>query len=214
LLRVSNRAEVEAMIRKHCDWSVLDIGSGDNPFLLSTVLMDRLPRQAQTARGLKAENPTGTVVQSGRPIVIGELETIPFHDQSFDFVYASHVLEHVSDPSQALYELSRVSKRGYIECPRAWFEFIDHSPFHNWLIDLADGQLLFRPKTQVETEYASIRRIHDFDPTLFSRLYGHVFTHQGGRDPTGTSIEKSICHICIYSEDDIPYQLLPSYTYA
>lgn len=40
-----------------------------------------------------------------------------FRDKEFDFVYCSHVLEHVRDPAKACAELMRIGKRGFIETP-------------------------------------------------------------------------------------------------
>ncbi len=42
---------------------------------------------------------------------------MPFKDNEFDYIIASHVVEHVEDISYFLNELSRVGKRGYIEVP-------------------------------------------------------------------------------------------------
>jgi SAM-dependent methyltransferase len=43
---------------------------------------------------------------------------IPYDDSSFDFVYATHVLEHVTDERGFLYELRRVSRQFiYVEVP-------------------------------------------------------------------------------------------------
>jgi SAM-dependent methyltransferase len=45
-------------------------------------------------------------------------QTIPFGDKSFDLVYATHVLEHVTDERGFLCELRRVSRRFvYVEVP-------------------------------------------------------------------------------------------------
>ena len=42
---------------------------------------------------------------------------LPFKDKEFDFVIASHVLEHVEDPQFFIKELERVAAKGYIELP-------------------------------------------------------------------------------------------------
>jgi ubiquinone/menaquinone biosynthesis C-methylase UbiE len=56
-----------------------------------------------------------------RPLVMGLAENLPFKDKSFDFVIASHVLEHSSDPERFLKELSRVAKGGYISIAQMLF---------------------------------------------------------------------------------------------
>ena len=45
-------------------------------------------------------------------------KSLPFDDDSFDLVFASHVIEHVPDPRAALAEMARVAKRClYVEVP-------------------------------------------------------------------------------------------------
>lgn len=41
-----------------------------------------------------------------------DMQSIPFHDNKFDVIYASHVLEHVPDDIKAMSELYRVLKYG------------------------------------------------------------------------------------------------------
>ena len=54
---------------------------------------------------------------------------LPFRDKSFDFIIASHVLEHSKDLT-FIKELMRVGKAGYIETPDAFFERINPWTFH------------------------------------------------------------------------------------
>ena len=42
---------------------------------------------------------------------------LPFKDNEFDFVIASHVIEHIEDFEFFLQELERISTKGYIELP-------------------------------------------------------------------------------------------------
>jgi len=44
------------------------------------------------------------------PVDTGTAEHLPYHDEQFDVVFSSHVLEHVTDVVQTLNEMSRVLK--------------------------------------------------------------------------------------------------------
>lgn len=87
---------------------VLDVGSGANPHPRSDVLLDRLTG---------SEHRGGNPMLIDRPAVIGDATKLPFKDKSFDFVIASHILEHMPNPEVFLSELQRVGKAGYIETP-------------------------------------------------------------------------------------------------
>jgi SAM-dependent methyltransferase len=88
---------------------VLDIGSGGYPFPLATVHMDRYPSGHWSRREPLAR------VQ--KPFVTGDIQKLPFHDKSFDFIYVSHVLQAVDDPLRACLEMMRVGRAGFIELP-------------------------------------------------------------------------------------------------
>lgn len=52
--------------------------------------------------------------------VINKPNTLPFDDESFDFVFSVFVIEHSTDPSKFLNECSRILKPGgslVILCP-------------------------------------------------------------------------------------------------
>jgi hypothetical protein len=88
---------------------VLDVGSGGWPFSLATHLADKHPDV--TSHRFEA------LVKDKRPFFEVDLETLPFQDLSFDFIFCSHVLEHMDHPGDAMRELMRVGKAGYIEVP-------------------------------------------------------------------------------------------------
>lgn len=92
---------------------VLDVGAGGNPYPRSDVLMDRLSG---------SEHRCGESMLIDRPAVFGDASKMPFKDKAFDFVIASHILEHMAEPEIFLKELQRVGKAGYIETPNVIFE--------------------------------------------------------------------------------------------
>lgn len=88
---------------------VLDIGSGHYPFPHATILSDLYIGETQ--------HRNDEFIRDHRPVIVFDVHHIPLKDKSVDFVYCSHVLEHVDDPKQACAEIMRVGKRGYIETP-------------------------------------------------------------------------------------------------
>ena len=53
----------------------------------------------------------------GKNFVKIENKKLPFRDKEFDFVIASHVIEHVEDFEFFIKELERIAHKGYIELP-------------------------------------------------------------------------------------------------
>jgi len=71
---------------------------------------------------------------SQNPEVIGDLNVrLPFDDESFDVIYAHHVLEHVEDILDTVFELHRILKPGgrlLVVVPHAWTDLGSANPFH------------------------------------------------------------------------------------
>lgn len=91
------------------DAQVLDVGSGGWPFKRATALADKYV--GSTTHRVEP------IVRDNRPFYEVDLEKLSFDDKSYDFVFCSHVLEHMDNPGTAMRELMRVGKRGYIEVP-------------------------------------------------------------------------------------------------
>jgi len=91
------------------DELVLDIGSGGWPFKRANHLADKYPDET-THR-------VEEMVRDERLFFEVDLESLSFEDGYYDFVFCSHVLEHMDNPGQAMRELMRIGRRGYIEVP-------------------------------------------------------------------------------------------------
>ena len=127
--------------RLHCPVSrealVLEVGSGGNPYPRANVLLDAYEETRE-------RHWVSLVVD--RPFVLGYVEHLPFKTGAFDFLIASHVLEHSRNPEQTLSEFQRVAKAGYIEVPDAFMERINPYKDHRLELTVRDGELLIRRK--------------------------------------------------------------------
>ena len=125
---------------------VLDIGSGNVPFQYATHLADISLADDEVGR---AGDPFKYI--EGKSVHECDIENLPFEDKEFDFVYCSHVLEHVQKPEKACSELIRIAKRGYIETPKyekdLWLNTADISR-HIWHIDKIGNKLVFNEYTK------------------------------------------------------------------
>lgn len=121
---------------------VLEVGSGDSPYPRSDVLLDLT---------LSNHERVGGRTVADRPLVLGLIERLPFRDKAFDFVIASHVLEHSADPCAFLGELQRVASAGYIETPSFWAERVQPMRMHRLEVGLEvrgrDRKLLIHQKS-------------------------------------------------------------------
>ena len=116
---------------------VLEVGAGGNPYPRANVLLDGFEESTERQEERLVKD---------RPFVVGLCERLPFRDKVFDFVIASHVLEHTDDPSAFLSELQRVAKAGYIETPDGFFERINPYTYHRLEVTSKNNGLLIRKK--------------------------------------------------------------------
>lgn len=127
--------------RFHCPVNkealVLEVGSGGNPYFRANVLLDAFETTRQRH---------WVPLVADRPTVLGKVERLPFRDKAFDFVIASHVLEHSTDPVAFLSELQRVAHAGYIEVPDAFMERINPYLDHRLEITVRENNLVIRKK--------------------------------------------------------------------
>lgn len=116
---------------------VLEVGSGGSPYFRANVLCDAYE---------ETQERFFVPLVRDRPTIMAFVEELPFKDNSFDFVIASHVLEHSADPEKFISEIQRVGKAGYIEVPDAFMERLTHYGFHRLEITDKDGELIIRKK--------------------------------------------------------------------
>jgi len=132
-----------ALRRLHCpvpkDALVLEVGSGGSPYARANVLLDayEVTRERHW-----------TPLVADRPTVLGFVENLPFRDGAFDFVIASHVLEHSPDPERFIAELQRVARAGYIETPDAFMERFNPYHDHRLEVTVRENKLIIRKKSR------------------------------------------------------------------
>jgi len=102
LIKRTSKNYIQSKLAENNQWNILDIGCGYTANAYANTICDiqDLTNYYKDKNFVKLEN-----------------KHLPFKDKEFDFVIASHVLEHVEDLGFFITELERVSKKGYIELP-------------------------------------------------------------------------------------------------
>ena len=100
--RTSREHVLEVLKKNHNNWNILDIGCNQDAV-----------EYAQTAADIQ----NFSKFYNDKKFVLIKTKELPFKDNEFDFVYASHVIEHIEDVEFFMKEIQRISKRGYIELP-------------------------------------------------------------------------------------------------
>ena len=121
---------------------ILDIGPADKPLEKADLLVDLTFDNDYAREGRP-------LLTDGKPLIIADVQHLPFRDKAFSFTNCSHVLEHTDQPSLALSEVKRVSRSYYVECPNWIAENIIFGwPFHKWVVNKRNGELVFEAKRE------------------------------------------------------------------
>ena len=128
LIKRTSKKYIQSLLSKHSQWKVLDIGCGYSANEFADTICD----VQDLSQFYKDKN-----------FIRLKDKKLPFIDDQFDFVIASHVLEHVKDPKFFISELERVSKKGYIELPTKLEDNLvfENKKDHLWHMDFDDVNL-------------------------------------------------------------------------
>jgi len=137
LIKRTSKKYIDNLLQKNTTWNILDIGCGYNANKFAKVICD--------VQDLSSH------YQDKKFIRLIE-KKLPFEDKEFDFVIASHVMEHVEDVDFFIKELERVSIKGYIELPTMLEDNLvfENKKDHLWHMDFDDvkNKLLISKKIQ------------------------------------------------------------------
>ena len=143
MIKRSSKKFIEETLSSKPDWNILDIGCGYNANKFANVICD-------------VQNLSNHYANK-KFIKLTDIK-LPFKDNEFDFVIASHVMEHVEDVEFFIKELERVSKKGYIELPTMLEDNLvfENKKDHLWHMDFDD----------VENILLISKKIQYFEPVL------------------------------------------------
>ena len=102
--RTSREHVLKILKENQNNWKILDIGCNIAAVEFAQTVAD-------------VQNFSKFYEEKNKKFVLIQDKNLPFSNNQFDFVYASHVIEHVEDLSYFLSELKRISRKGYIELP-------------------------------------------------------------------------------------------------
>ena len=147
---------VNDTLSKNTDWKILDVGCGYSANKYASVIAD-----IQDLSGFYKE----------RKFIKIKEKNLPFKDKEFDFVIASHVIEHVEDFEFFIKELERISTKGYVELPSRLgdnlvFENVND---HKWWFSYDDvnDQLVVSKKNQLIDPFITVSTSRNFFEKIF-----------------------------------------------
>ena len=125
MIKRSSKQYIDNKIEQNPSWKILDIGCGYTAHEKASVICDiqDLSNFYKNKKFVKLDD-----------------KTLPFKDKEFDFVIASHVIEHVEDVNFFIKELERVSSKGYIELPTSLEDNLvfENKNDHLWQMEFDD----------------------------------------------------------------------------
>ena len=164
MLKRTNKKFVEDYLSKKKDWKILDIGCGYTANKYSNHVAD-----TQDFSHLYRD----------KKFTLIKDKKLPFSDKEFNFVIASHVLEHVEEIEFFIKELERVANSGYIEVPtRLEDNLVDvNEKAHIWWINFDDinNSLLITKRKQVVEPFLSVSTVQNLRNFFRDSLVTEIF---------------------------------------
>ena len=138
MIKRTSLEHINLILKQNPNWNILDIGCGYSAHAAASTICD--------VQDLTSHYSNKNFIQLKE-------KKLPFKDNEFDFVVASHVIEHVDDVVFFINELQRVSKKGYIELPTKLEDNLvfENKNDHLWQMDFDDvnNKLIISQRIQI-----------------------------------------------------------------
>ncbi len=145
MLKRTSIHQINLTLEKNPSWKILDIGCGYRAHKKANIIADQ--------KDLSAFYPDKKFIK------INE-KKLPFKDKEFDFVIASHVIEHVEDFQFFISEIERISNKGYIELPSKLGDNLvfENKNDHIWWFEYNDvtNELMISKRNQIIEPFLTV----------------------------------------------------------
>ena len=145
MLKRTTFTNLSKIFEENSNWNILDIGGGYRAHKNASVIAD-----IQDFSDFYKE----------RKFIQIKGKNLPFKDNEFDFVIASHVIEHVAEFEFFIKELERITSKGYIELPSRLGDNLvfENKNDHIWWFNFDDSinQLLVSKKNQLIEPFITV----------------------------------------------------------
>ena len=145
MLKRTSIKNINKVIKENPKWKILDIGCGYRAHPYASVIAD--------VQDLSNH-------YEGKKFIKINEKKLPFKDKEFDFVIASHVIEHVEDFEFFINELERISPKGYIELPSRLGDNLvfENKTDHIWwfVYDDINNKLLASKRNQLVEPFLTV----------------------------------------------------------
>ena len=137
MIKRSSKKFIDKLLDQNTKWKMFDIGCGFTAPKNANVICD--------------VQDLSSFYQNKKFVKLND-KILPFKDKEFDFVIASHVIEHVENIDFFIKELQRVSSQGYIELPTILDDNLvfENKKEHLWQMEFDDinNKLIVSKKIQ------------------------------------------------------------------
>ena len=167
MIKRTSIKNINKTLNENPNWRILDIGCGYRAHSNATVIAD--------------VKDLSTFYKDKNFIKINE-KKLPFKNKEFDFVIASHVIEHIEDFEFFLNELERVSSKGYIELPTKLGDnlVIENKNDHIWWFSFDDinKNLIASKKSQLIEPFLNVSTGKIFEEIFRDSLILEIYREE------------------------------------
>lgn len=131
---------------------VLEIGPGGTPHPRADEFLDIDPEMFKDEKEALSQRGSAPILKTNKRITYYNGNKFPFTNNEFDYVIASHVLEHVNDVELFIKEIQRISPKGYVEYPTVVYDYLYNFDVHLNFLHYHNGFIYMMKKNKTSLD--------------------------------------------------------------